>query len=242
LWSAGHEGGDLDEWDYISISGSANASATNTIAHTGNYANALTVSNDNGGVRMVVTQTSATPNNETHPENLPNTAYYSIWYYFPDKIQPEANGWGPNIFQWKQAWKTGTNSQTRRLLYWIRADWSDSANAYKLHLRSKLDNQTGTWDNQSHSEAKSDKPLPLNTWVHLECSYTWSKTGNGAIKCWQDGTAIFDLTNIYTEYDWPYINHPRQWTVNNYSKYTTPDTHTIYVDDAAITTTRLGPG
>ena len=241
LWSAGHENGDLEEWDYISISGSANAEIVTNITHSGNYATALNVSNDEGGVRMVVTQTTASPDNNTHPENLPNDAYYSVWYYFPDKIQPEATGWGPNIFQWKQAWKTGPNSQTRRLLYWIRADWSNTNNAYQLHLRSKLNNQTGTWDNQSHSEATSNINLPLNTWVHLECRYRWSKTNTGRITCWQDGTQIFDRNNIYTEYDWPYTEHPRQWTINNYAKNTTPNNHTIYIDDAAITTTQHGP-
>lgn len=242
LWSAGHENGNLDEWDYMSVSGSANASATTAVARSGNYSNALTVSNDDGGVRMVVVKTAASPEDATHPENLPTFGYYSVWYYFPEKVEPDANGWGPNIFQWKQAWRTGETSQTRRLLYWIRADWSDSGNGYKLHLRSKLDNATGIWDNVSHSEATSDVPLPLNKWVHLECFYLWSQTGNGAIECWQDGTQIFNLQNVYTEFDWDYVEQPRQWTVNNYSRYTTPSSHTIYVDDAAISTARLGPG
>lgn len=242
LWSAGHENGDLDEWDYVSVSGSADASATNAIARSGDYSNAMTVSNDDGGVRMVVVETAASPADQTHPENLPASAYYSVWYYFPEKIEPDADGWGPNIYQWKQAWKTGENSQTRRLLYWIRADWSDSGNGYKLHLRSKLDNATGVWDNVSHSEARSDVPIPLNTWVHLECFYQWSKTGNGTIECWQDDTKIFDLDNVYTEFDWSYVEQPRQWTVNNYSRNTTPSSHTIYVDDAAVSTSRIGSG
>ena len=97
------------------------------------------------------------------------------------------------------------------------------------------------WDGPTHSEAVSPLHVPLNTWVHLECSYRWSKTGNGQIACWQDGTKIIDAGNLYTEYDWPYLAYPRQWTVNNYATDTDPDDHTVYIDDAAIATTRLGP-
>lgn len=234
LWHANYETGDVGQWDYVTVSGSADAKVVTNMKRTGNYGNALTVRNDRGGVRMVVITTPSSPTDKAHPRNLPNEAYYSVWFYFPQKIDPHTN-----VFQWKQAYQDGADHQTRRLLYWIRADWSDSRNAFRFHLRSKLNNQTGAWDNVSHSEAISTRDVPLNTWVHLECYYRWSKAGDGQITCWQDGVKILDRNNIHTEYNWPYLSRPRQWTVNNYTKNTTPNDHTIYIDDAAIATHRI---
>jgi hypothetical protein len=237
LWRGTHESGNHSEWDRITISGSADADVVSNISHSGKYANALKVSNGYGGVRMVVTDVGLTSRAED-PKNLPDKGYFSVWYYFPQKIEPSSN-----IFQWKQAWQTGSNSQTRRLLYWIRADWNDNDNAFNFHLKTKVNNNNDTWDGTSRSLKVSSRKVPLNTWVHLECSYKWSKSGNGRIVCWQDGNKIFEFDNLTTEFNWSYLRYPRQWTVNNYTgSYTTnPANHTIYIDDAAIATSRLGP-
>ena len=231
---ADHETGDLAQWDRISISGSANAEIVSDVVHTGSYAGALSVSSDDGGVRMVVVTTDWSPADKTHPQNLPDEAFYSVWYYFPQKIDHHSN-----VFQWKQAEIDRPGHQTRRLLYFVRADWDSNTSQFQFHLRGKV-NPDGSWASSTHSVDMSSAGVPLNTWVHLECRYRWSKTGNGRITCWQDGTEIIDATGLYTELDVPYIGNPRQWTVNNYSRDTTPDSHTIYIDDAAIATSRLG--
>jgi hypothetical protein len=168
---------------------------------------------------------------------VPGEGFYLVWYYLRQKVDPSIN-----VFQWKKSWMIDSNSQTRRLLYWVRADWNDNANAFNFHLRTKANNNTGQWDGESRSMAISSREVPLNTWVHLECSYKWSKTGNGRIVCWQDGTKILEFNNLNTEYNWDYLRYPRQWTINNYtgSHVTTPKNHTIYVDAAAIATSRLG--
>lgn len=233
LWTANHETGDASQWDRVTISGNAATQVTTTRPHTGTYSNELSVSGS-GGVRMVVETTTASPTDSTHSENLPTDAYYSVWYNFPQKIDPYTN-----VFQWKQAFQDSPTHQTRKLLYFIRADWDTTV--FRFHLRGKV-GAGGTWESTPHSVAESTVEVPLNTWVHLECRYVWSQSGDGRITCWQDGTEIMDVAGIYTELDAPYLGKPRQWTVNNYSTNTSPSDHVLYVDDAAISLTRIGNG
>jgi hypothetical protein len=210
------------------------------MAHTGRYGNALTIYNADGngsspGVRMTYQGRNLT--NKTDPENLPNSAYYSAWFFIPEHVSVgQQSGW--NIFQWKTGYFNGTQ-RTARALYWH--DLDDYGNELYLELFTRV-NSSGTWvSGWADNIAVSPIPVPIGQWFHLESYYKWDSTGNGRVTSWLDGVKIWDIGGLTTEFDWPYNVYKREWTVNNYARETTPTTHTLYVDDAAVSTTRLGP-
>ncbi len=182
------------------------------------------------GVRAVV-QPELGP---TTAENLPS-GYFSAWYYYPQFVE---NTWWL-VFQWKQEVAGSNNSLTHKLLYFVLLDdHPDGTMTYRL--RTAVD-ASGNHTTNHFTLQESTLPVPIGKWTHLECYYGWSKAADGTIACWQDGVKIFDRSGLHTELDMPYKYRPRVWTLNNYASHTAPATHTIYVDDAAISRTRRGP-
>ncbi|NTU80898.1 MAG: hypothetical protein HGA45_16210 [Chloroflexales bacterium] len=241
LWGADHETGDLSQWrdgGRISTSGKAKATISQQVAHSGRYSLALSIKDANGtsspspGVRMgwegrgwVTTQNAL---------NLPNEAYYSTYYYFPQVVKAE---WW-NLMQWKQAYVRLDGSQSRNPVYFISAVFQDGQ--MLLILRSKVD-PNGSYVDPGTTAATAPIALPVNSWVQIECYYRWSTAPDGRITCWQGGNLIWDVTNIVTEFTTEFVQYPRQWTVNNYADKTTPPNQTIFIDDALISLKRIGP-
>jgi len=239
LWVADHESGNVSEWTRVSVSGDADARVTDEIAHSGRFANALTIRDADGGptspgVRMAVEEVLPVPDQD--PENLPTEAYYSVYYYFPQVV--DSTWW--NIYQWKQAYLRSDGSQSRHPVYTVNPELRSDGSMY-LKLRSKV-GPAGDYVQPGSTLATSSVALPIQSWVHLECLYRWSQAPDGRIACWQDGVLLWDVSGVVTEFDLPYNKHPRQWTVNNYANDTEPSTHTIYIDDAAVSPNRIGPG
>jgi hypothetical protein len=242
LWEAGMETGDLSQWSGFSPTGNAHAEISNQQAHTGHYSLALHADAGNGvaGIRARFEERIY-----SDPHNLPTDAYYSVWLYIPQPLNPVNN-----IFQWKQAVlnvpENRDRGQTRRLLYFIRADWIAEDQNMRLVLRGKVDPDEGSWPSKAnYTLAESgDLRLRLDTWHHLEARYLWDASGNGLIEIWLDGVKWAGSTGLYTELSAEYIRKPRQWTVNNYMTRGNgawdPEVSVIYVDDAAISNKRLG--
>jgi hypothetical protein len=238
VWFADYETGDTSQWDGAWITGDASSEITTTMAHSGRYGNALTISNANGsgstpGVRMTYQGRGLA--DKTDPKNLPTAAYYSAWYYVPDHVT--VTWW--NILQWKTGYDDGTG-RTARPLYWHDLYNEDDGTLY-LELKTRV-NDNGQWvEDLATTLATSPMPVPIGQWFHLESYYKWDRNGNGKLTTWLDGIQIWNVSGITTEFDWPFNVYKREWTINNYAHDTTPTTHTIYVDDAAISTSRLGP-
>lgn len=240
IFSADFETGNLNQWlngGQISISGATKASANTSIVYKGRYAAALTIYDANGttnpqpGVRLAWNAAGRVLPSEA--KNLPDEAYYSAHYYFPQQVATE---WW-NIMQWKQALKTPDGGQTRIPVYFVSVIGKN--NQMYLALRSKVSSQ-GQYTEPGTTAAYWSKPIPIKSWVRLECLYRWSKQANGRIACWQNGTLIWDVKNIITEFEIPYKSYPRQWTINNYAGKTSPTNPLLYIDEAAILTQRLG--
>ncbi len=242
LWSADHESGDLSQWTGnelggIWITSTADAEITTAHAHSGRYAVALTIYNANGrenespGVRLARIGTAA------DPHSLPREAYYSVWYYFPQVVLP-ALWW--NIFQWKRKYVLADGTASSDPVYTVNIANRPNGRMY-LYLYRHV-GKDGRYNTAGVGlEAAADIDLPVNQWVHFECDYLWSSTHTGRVACWQDGQPIWDIKNVITEYDYGQVDQPRQWTVNNYSEKTDPPTQTIYIDDAMISSIRMGP-
>jgi hypothetical protein len=233
LWMADHETGDLSQWDDIAISSTAEAQVSTTYAYSGRYSAALTVRNATGvdespGVRMTKVMTNS------NSITLPDEAYYSVWYYFPQIVYP-AEWW--NIFQWKRE-RIRDDALSSDPVYTINiANRTDGSMHLYLYSHVGTDGAYGTPGVSSKAIATLD--ISTNRWVHLECYYRWSLAPAGRIACWQDGQQIWDVTGIITDYDYGDVPYPRQWSVNNYTNETDPPAHTIYIDDAAISTERI---
>lgn len=168
------------------------------------------------------------------PTNLPDEAYYSAYYYFPEEVVPGDSWW--IVFQWKDEEAGVTLHPTWMVNAW---DWDQGGRMrFTLHRGVGDDNQPI----MPHvREAIAPMGIPLGQWVHLECFYKWSIEPEGRVTCWQDGVMIWDMQNVRTDLDMGYQYWPRQWTTTNYSIDTTPAVVSIFVDDAAISLTRLGP-
>jgi hypothetical protein len=256
------ESGGLNQWTGFTATGNAREQITQAVTHSGNYALALHANASQGeaGIRARYEERIFA----SDPHNLPPDGYYSVWINIPQPLNPVNN-----IFQWKQAQlhclssHTGKNdceSQTRLLLYFVRADWIASDGNHQLVLRGKIDPNNGSWPNPGGTYALANSGglrLELNRWHHLECRYLWDQTRKGRIQCWLDGHLWADLSNLYTQVPLTqsasqpnpgaptYKTKPRQWTVNNYMTSGNgawdPVQTVIYFDDAIIGTSRVGP-
>jgi hypothetical protein len=232
LWSADFETGDMSQWDGLWNSGLGNAAVTTQHAHSGKYSAALTVSNVNSenvsGTRLAKDHLGV---NDVLPD-----AYYSVWYYFP--LEVIAPSWW-NVFQWKSRWNRQDTSSSDPIYSVNIGTRRDGSMYYYLYDHVGSD---GTY-NTSGVGRKASAPIniPLNTWVHLECYYKWSTSDNGQVSCWQNGQPLWNVQGVVTEYNYGQVSNPRQWMVNNYTDNTSPSTQTFYVDDAAISISRIGP-
>jgi hypothetical protein len=226
----------VSKWDGVTTSGDGDARVSTDGAHTGAYGVELKA-NGTAGIRMRVQDLGP------DPVNLPNDAYYSVWYKVP------FGGMTDNIFQFKQAEvdKWGSNGdpthQTRRMLSKVSLEWDGQA--YDVAYRTRIRQANGEWSSgNTDTLARANVNLPLNEWFHLEMRYVWGMDGTGRSTLWVDGVQVWDLENISTEANnLQYIYEPRQWTVNHYLSKSNDSSRTtwIYIDDAAISTTRIGP-
>lgn len=243
LWFADHESGDVSQWDGASISGDAEVQMVTSPTRSGDFALRLINWNVDGshspGVRMRVQRLGA------DPENLPTDAYYSAWYFVPFPIEGR-----DNVFQFKQAdvdeWDDEGNPvhQTRRMLSKVSMDWDGSG--YDLEYRTRINQTTGAWrDGPADALFTADTNLPVGRWFHLEMRYVWSDHGRGRSTLWVDGSQVWDLIDLYTEANnLVYKQEPRQWAVNHYLSdeqgYVDPGDSWIFVDDAVISSSRVG--
>jgi hypothetical protein len=245
LWQADFETGDLtqvsaDAGGTISISGQGDNKIATSPTHSGQYSVALTVYNADGinehpGVRLTRWGILGTP------KQLPDSAYYSAWYYLPTYVKPDPY-W--NVYQWKQRRQNPDGTRPTDPTYTINLDdQADGTLKYRLQAKVEPD---GSYLASGRRVAVAAGAVPLNRWIHLECLYVWSRTTTGRVTCWQDGVQIWDIQDVQTEFS--DALHPdsiapkRSWTVNNYVDKSDPQTHTLYVDDMVISSVQAYPG
>lgn len=84
--------------------------------------------------------------------------------------------------------------------------------------------------------------LPLQEWFHVEAyversSYSATEVFNdGLLIVWVNGQVVVEESAVYT------LRSPNvrlHWSVNNYTNSISPDHVVLYVDDAAISRTRV---
>jgi hypothetical protein len=228
LWRADHEGGDLSEWyaDYGGgefNSGAARSDLSQEVAHSGRYSVKCTISTSpSSGVRLVRWNEG-----RSHPE-----CYYSVWYYVP---QLYAAAWW-NIFQFKSRNGPSVNDP-----FWFLQIGNRPTGAMHLFLYwwnglSIEGPRRGEFGGRAFTQTLKD--VPVGQWTHIEMFLRQSSGFSGQVIAWQDGVELFNQTNVRTRY--AAANGANEWSVNNYGDAIRPNPTSVYVDDAVISTTRMG--
>jgi hypothetical protein len=225
LWSAGMETGDMREWSQPCPgsypcgnelggefnSGNAASGTSRDVAHTGRYSAKLTITTPPAaGVRLF----------RWGELQRYDELYFSAWYYFPKRYDTPAGWWG--IFQWKS--KISATQNDPFFILNIGNRENGNMHLYMYGWQTKV------------SYPQTTKDIPVAQWVHVEAFYRCAADGTGKVTVWQDGVQILDAQNVDTRY----ANGECHWSLANYSDQVTASPTTIYIDDVAISTTRIG--
>lgn len=219
VWRADHETHNLSQWtknqqgEAVFNTGTGRIRVTEAFSRSGRHSLALTIRNANG-------ERQAARIFRWH-EGL-KSGYYSAWYYFPRRFEPEL--WW-NVFQFKTHDRKGVSQPT-----WSLNVGNLRNGEMTFYLYSSL--QDRTYDRPLTSTPLA---IPVGQWVHVEAFYKRATDGTGQIAVWQNGTKIYDISGVRTA-----LTDYSDWSLNNYTDNIRPSTATIYVDDAAISKSRLG--
>lgn len=226
LWKEDHEGSKLS-WDGTGepwATGNYSYGVVSSPAHSGTKAIYSTIDTSAGasGVRWAQRQV-------TGGAILPTEAYYSSWVYFPEVFDSD--------WYMLMQWKTETDHCCSNPMYSVNLD--RDGNKLRAHLHSFVDVNGEFSPNGSYADV-APITFPTGQWVHLEAYYRWDKSlTGGAVTVWQDGVEILGITGKRTQTDVEYGSYPRQWAVNAYGENLNPNPHTMFIDDAAISRSRL---
>jgi len=167
-------------------------------------------------------------------EPVPNRElYYSVWYFIPRRHVVNLYGW-TNWLQYKSATTDGKNDP----FFFLSMGNRQGSGAMHFQLGwwrgLKIEGPApGQFGGRSWA---SSMDIPVGRWFHVEARHVCAGDFTGAIQVWQDGVQIFNQGGVRTRY----LNGNCQWSVNNYGEKTTPSPVVIYVDDVAISKTRVG--
>lgn len=219
LWSARHETGDLSEWTEGGHGGTAadtpyaSLAVSTDFAHSGRYSVKLT----NGAVSM---------SEDAHlwrRDNYPAEAYYSAWFYLPRAYQTTAD-WSIVEFQ------VPSNS-----------DGGIIGQLIDIDLRSLPDGDLilSLYDHRS-AYLRSPTPdpailVPVGHWFQIEAFYRNVNDDSGQLTVWLDGQLNYDIHRPFGARSAVY------WTVSSKTYGLSPAESVIYIDDAAVSLTRVTP-
>jgi hypothetical protein len=234
LWSADHEEGNMSDWYTPSgggefNSGNAVSAASTDFAHSGRYSAKATISTPPSPSAVRLFRWAESRVNQA--------AYYSTWVYFPRIHTP--SWW--IVFQFKSRassstdpdpfWFVQVGNRSNGTMYfyltWWHGPWPGGT------VEGPHQGEVGGRD-----YSQTIKDISVGQWVHLEAYLRQSSSFGGQITVWQDGVEILNQNNVKTRY--PYMGD--EWAPSSYSGSISPSPATIYFDDAAISTVRLGPG
>jgi hypothetical protein len=223
LWTARFETGDFTEWTGVA-GGDAQAfpmppntlAVSNEQAHTGDFSAALTITAGSDG-----TQESSVL---SRAGGLPTEAYYSAWYYLPYSVSV-GTFWV--IFKFR-----------------MRTDANDASTAGELYDMDLATLPSGemTLELYDHRTA-GDLPLdvsnpivPVEQWFQLEAFYRAANDDTGHLTYWLNGQQVVDIAGAPTSpTSWV------EWDACSVGEDLTPQMATLYVDDCAVSRSRVGP-
>ncbi len=218
-WATDHESGTRDDWLLAPGGGFFEDDTSNDTvsiaagpAHSGTYS--LQISN--GG-------TSDMDGPGAYREFVdPEEQYYSAWYYLPTAYQ--------------------TNSQWTIQKFRSRSDSDPDvvSEGHDLNLRTLPDGEIILYvyshDTDYLQAPLADPPafVPIQTWFHLEVLYRARSDETGRLLVWLDDRLVYDLENRRTAGKGNLL-----WLPCSIGEDVEPSPKVIYVDDAAVSLTRV---
>jgi hypothetical protein len=213
LWSADHEAADMSDWEPEGGYYSTNDAPviSDARAHGGQYAVEFTIDTTDRTDKVV----------RVYRSTVDQPAYYSAWFFLEQDHVPD-NWWSIFVFL------TASDLQD--------PDTLDSV--WDLNLRHTdeglmpylYDHLTG------ENSDEGTVAVPVGEWVHLEFYFAYAPPSDGELRLWVNGALSVEALGLGEAAE-PYL----AFSLGNGSNGLTPDVSTIYVDDAAISTVRLGP-
>lgn len=222
LWTARFEDGDLSEWMKVTGGGVSAFPAPNAVevssdhARRGQYAARLTIQTPSDG-----SQANA---GLFRTGFLPVEAYYSAWYYLPSAVT------------------VGT--------YWVifkfrlRTDATDPSTTTEFYDLDLVNSSPGQMSLilYNHRTPVHEIPLdpphpsvPIGTWFQIESFYRNAQDSTGRLTFWLDGEPIIDINGQpMAPTSWI------EWEVCSIGEDLMPSPAVIYIDDCALSQTRVG--
>lgn len=222
LWTAEFETGDFSEWLNVPGGSVTMAPAPDTAevsperVRRGGFAAKLTIDAGAGAGQQTVFL--------SRKGDLPTAGYYSAWYYLP--------------------------RTTTVAVYWVvfkirRRDVADDATTeHELFDVDLVSMPTGEMGLQLYDHRVADTvPLlrpdvvvPAGVWFQLEAFYRNAPDDTGHLTLWLDGVEVADLGGAATSQTaWV------EWAVVSVGDSLDPSAAVVYVDDCAVSRTRVGP-
>jgi hypothetical protein len=220
LWTARFETNDLSEWTSVD-GGTASAfpapnliEVSNERPFRGSYAAQLTITTGSDG-----SQANA---GLARSGFLPQEAYYSAWYYLPRSIDVGAF-WV--VFKFRS-----------------RTNATDPTTTDELFDLNLMTLPSGEMSLRLYDHRSGNLPLtvsqpivPVGTWFQIEAFYRNAADSTGRLQFWLDGAPIADMGGPMAPTAWV------AWDVVSVAVTLTPSTAVLYVDDCAVSRTRVGP-
>ncbi|MEA2701089.1 MAG: hypothetical protein QOI66_5360 [Myxococcales bacterium] len=215
LWQSNLETGDLSEWDR----------GGHTVGGTYQQRVMTSVSTEqaHSGSHAIKISFDTSDGASDHMAEFyrrvePGPAYYSAWFFIDGAHVPGVY-WTVLYFFYE---KTPGDSTSRHGLWDVNLE---KTNPYFY-------NET----NQKSISTQPTTPYPVGKWFHLEAYFAYQPERNGQIQVWLDGVQILDAPNLG-----PATNDNLYWGIGSDTDKLTPSACTIYVDDAVVSTKRIGP-
>jgi hypothetical protein len=235
IWSTDFETGDLSAWSAPPGTGGSYLSFTDA----GALNPSLTVSSEqahSGHYSLKVASSASLPEPGTLPPGgggvykeglFPQDAYYSAWYYIP------------------QAYVTTTNWNILRFRGVVDSDSGVDGGLSDLLDVSLVSQPDGSMTlylvDARHQYLTSPLPdpvpiVPVGSWFQIECFYRNTTDPSGRLTVWLDGAQIYDVERPTGPSAAVYFT-PCSLVYN-----LVPTDAALYIDDVAISFTRVTPG
>lgn len=217
VWWTDYESGDLSAWaaqnSKIWTANDGAASVVTSPVRSGRYAmRSIANSGDPNVISAAIGVREAL---------TPEQACYSAWYYLPLLVTPN-DVWV--LFKFRS--RTRVNDSGTSVDLWDVNVTSDGTNPV-----------FGLFNHDTQVETPSQGGnVPAGRWFQLEACFLASSGLDGKLLVWLDGELMFDIEDQPTAPS-PWV----EWNIGSIGKGTSPPSATVYIDDVAVSTHRLGP-
>jgi hypothetical protein len=222
VWTSRFEGAGFDEWNGVP-GGNATSypmppnliEVSSEHAHTGTFAAKLTIDTTMAGVQQNAWL--------VRKGDLPTEAYYSAWYYLP-RSAAVGTYWVINKLRMRA---TVDDSRTEEELFDL-----DLVNLPSGEMSVIL------FDHRVNGAVPldvTDPVVPVGVWFQVEALYRNANDATGRIAYWIDGKKIIDRSGPTSPTPWV------EWDACSVALDLTPPQEVVYVDDCAVSRSRVGP-